>query len=103
VRLDGPVERRARRGAAWEGIDVDEALAHLTKTDAARSRYVRRLYGRDAADPSLYHLVLDSTVVSFATLIELIATTAEAAWGYDDATLGADIDGIRSRLATPSS
>jgi cytidylate kinase len=64
VRLDGPQERRARRGAAWEGVTVDEARTHLTKADVARARYVQRLYGRDPGDPALYHLIVDSTVIT---------------------------------------
>jgi cytidylate kinase len=98
VRLDGPPERRARRGATWEGIGVDVARAHLTKTDVARARYVQRLYGRDPADAKLYHLVLDSTVISLDALVELVAAAAEAAWGYDDSKLQSDIDTMRDKL-----
>jgi cytidylate kinase len=101
VRLDGPAERRAMRGAAWEGVDLDTARAHLTKTDVPRSRYVQRLYGRDPADPALYHLMLDSTVITLDSLVDLIATAAEAAWGYDDSKLHADIARMRARLAAP--
>src|SRR5205085_3361468 len=64
VRLDGPAERRAARGAAWEGVDVRTARRRLDETDISRERYVRRLYDVDPADPALYHLVVDSTVMS---------------------------------------
>jgi cytidylate kinase len=102
VRLDGPLERRARRGAAWEGVTLDEARSHLTKADVPRARYVQRLYGRDPADPALYHLVLDSTVVALDALVELIAAAAETAWSYDDTKLQSDIDAVRARLHQPS-
>jgi cytidylate kinase len=98
VRLDGPPERRARRGAAWEGIALESATAHLTKTDTARTRYVQRLYGRDPADPALYHLVLDATVMSLDAVVSLIATAAESAWNYDDTNLQRDIAATRARL-----
>jgi cytidylate kinase len=102
VRLDGPPDRRAQRGAAWEGVDLDTARAHLTKTDVTRARYVQRLYGRDPTDAELYHLVLDSTVIALDALVELIAVAAEAAWSYDDSKLPADIASMRARLAQPS-
>jgi hypothetical protein len=38
------------------------------------------LYGRDAADPSLYHLTLDSTLLSIDTCVETLAAAAAAFW-----------------------
>jgi cytidylate kinase len=61
VRLDGPVDRRAARGAEYEHCDLATARRHLDASDAARERYVKRLYRRDPADPTLYHLTLDAT------------------------------------------
>src|SRR6185295_5712375 len=58
VRLDGPEHRRIERASRGEAIDRATARDRLHETDSARSRYVQRLYGRDPADPSLYHLVV---------------------------------------------
>jgi len=99
VRLDGPPGRRARRGAAWEGVDLATAHARLDETDTARSRSLRRMYGRDPADPSLYHLVVDATALSTQTCTDLIAGAAQAAWNYDDSGLEEAIAKIRSRPA----
>ena len=85
VRLDGPVERRIERGAAWEGVDVATARKHLEQTDASRLRYVRQLYRVDPTDPSLYHLVLDSTMISIDACVDLIADAAQAAWEFGSA------------------
>ncbi|HEX4822281.1 MAG TPA: cytidylate kinase-like family protein [Acidimicrobiales bacterium] len=82
VRLDGPVERRVERGAAWEGVDIAVARKHLEQTDAARVRYVKQLHRADPADPSLYHLVLDSTMLSIDDCVDLIAAAAHAAWSF---------------------
>lgn len=79
VRLDGPVERRIARGAAIEGIAPDEAAAHQRAADRARTAYVRRLYGVDPASPSLYHLVIDSTVMPIEAVVELILLAAREA------------------------
>ena len=80
VRLDGPEERRVQRGAQWEHCDLTTAQRHMEASDAARGRYVRRLYRRDAADPTLYHLVFDSTVVPTSVTVDLICQAAEAYW-----------------------
>jgi cytidylate kinase len=79
VRLEGPPERRIVQGAAIEGIDLDEARAHMRAADAARTGYVRRLYRVDPADASLYHLVIDSTVLPLDYVVEMIARAATSA------------------------
>ena len=60
---------------------------------------MHRLYGRDAADPSLYHLVLDTTVLDVDTVLQVIITAAEDAWSHDDSRLHTDVDALRARLA----
>ena len=79
VRLDGPPDRRAARGAAIEGIPLNEAIAHMRMADKARTAYVRRLYGIDPADASLYHLVIDSTAMLLEAVAELIIAAAREA------------------------
>jgi cytidylate kinase len=76
VRLDGPPARRVVQGAAIEGVSLDEARAHLEAADSARRAYVQRLYRLDPADPSLYHLVIDSTAIPLEAVIELILGAA---------------------------
>jgi cytidylate kinase len=76
VRLDGPASRRVVQGAVVEGISEEQARARLRAADKARTAYVRRLYRCDPADPSLYHLVIDSTAVPLDTVIELILVAA---------------------------
>ena len=78
VRLDGPADRRAAQGAAVEGISQDQARQRLRAADKARTAYVRRLYGCDPADASLYHLVIDSTAIPLDTVTEIILTAARA-------------------------
>jgi cytidylate kinase len=78
VRLDGPAARRVAQGAVIEGISQEQARERLRAADKARTAYVRRLYRCDPADPSLYHLVIDSTAIPLDTVIELIITAARA-------------------------
>jgi cytidylate kinase len=78
VRLDGPAERRVAQGAVVEGISEEQARERLCAADKARTAYVRRLYRRDPADASLYHLVIDSTAIPLDAVIELIVAAARA-------------------------
>src|SRR5690349_9082260 len=78
VRLDGPAARRIAQGAVVEDISEEKARERLRAADKARTAYVRRLYRCDPADPSLYHLVIDSTAIPLDTVIELIITAARA-------------------------
>jgi cytidylate kinase len=81
--LDGPEQRRIERARRFEGIDDATARDRLVETDSARARYVQRLYGRDPAEVSLYHLVLDATVLSVEDLVDVVALAAEAFWRHD--------------------
>jgi cytidylate kinase len=78
VRLDGPAERRVVMGAEIEGISAEQARARLQAADKARTAYVRRLYRTDPADPSLYHVVIDSTAMPLDTVIELVLLAVRA-------------------------
>ncbi len=84
IRLDGPPSRRVNQAAIIEGIPAEIAQDRLVETDRARARFVSRLYGREPTDPTLYHLVLDSTVVSLDDCVELLAAAAAAFWNEAD-------------------
>lgn len=77
VRLDGPPERRLAWACGHEGVDADAARKRQGEADRARTAFVKRLYRRDPTDPSLYHLVIDSTALG----VEATATVIEAAAG----------------------
>ena len=78
VRLYGPPEARAVRGAAIEGISEEEARGHLAAADRARGAYVRRLYRADPADPRHYHLMIDSTALPLDSVAEVIFQAVSA-------------------------
>lgn len=81
ARLDGPPERRAAQAAAFAAIELDEAKKTLERLDRAHADYSRRFYGVDIHDPSLYHVVLDSTTIDLDTCTELLAVAARALAG----------------------
>jgi Cytidylate kinase-like family len=81
VRLDGPPERRVRSAMRLQGIDQATAERAMRHVDRAHAEYARHFYGVDLNDPSLYHLVIDSTAIATDACVELIATAARALTG----------------------
>jgi cytidylate kinase len=73
VLLTGPPERRIEQAMRLEGIDRATASTRLERTDRSRLAYHQTLYCADPRKPELYHLVVDSTALSFETCVELIA------------------------------
>ncbi|HEX6020652.1 MAG TPA: cytidylate kinase family protein, partial [Solirubrobacter sp.] len=55
------------------GLSRQEAERLRRDGDRAREAYVRHFYGCDARDPSLYHLVIDSTALSLEQVVDIIA------------------------------
>ncbi|MFD1540310.1 cytidylate kinase-like family protein [Nonomuraea guangzhouensis] len=78
VRLDAPLKRRVRQTATLGELSEREARKIVEDNDRARTAYVRHFYRADPADPSLYHLVIDSTSIPVSTCVDLIAIAAEA-------------------------
>ncbi len=75
VRLDGPAEARIQKVVALQGIDEETARRDQRHTDRARQAYMRHFFGVDGSDPSLYDLVIDTTVT---TVEEAVGRIIEA-------------------------
>jgi cytidylate kinase len=76
VRLDGPVDRRVAWAAQFEHLDLEAARQRQAETDKARTQFVKRLYRVDPSDCSLYHLVIDPTVLGVEPATEVISLAA---------------------------
>jgi cytidylate kinase len=50
----------------------------MKRFDRVHLDYAKHFYGIELRDPSLYHLVLDSTAIPFETCVEFIASAASA-------------------------
>jgi cytidylate kinase len=72
IRLDGAREGRIRAAMRQHGIDIDAASSAQKENDKIRSGYVKHNYGVDAADPSLYHLVLDTVRLGWKATEDLM-------------------------------
>ena len=76
VRVIARPEDRLRRTVEAEGLSRNEASKLITERDRAIAQYVRRFHGVEWADPLLYHLTLNTSLLSPATAVELIAAAA---------------------------
>jgi cytidylate kinase len=76
VRLDGPRERRILHAMEHQSIDRITTDRELRAAALSREAYVRHWYHVDPRDPSLYHLVIDSTSIALDACVELIALAA---------------------------
>ena len=78
VYLRAPREVRVEQAMQIEGIDRRTAERRLEVNDRARREYVRSAYGVDGEDPSLYHLVLDTSAFDLDTCVDLIVAASRA-------------------------
>jgi hypothetical protein len=74
VRLDGPSERRIQQAVRLAGIPEKTARETIQRIDRTHADYARQFYGVDIRDPSLYHLMIDSTAIDIPACVELIAS-----------------------------
>ena len=78
VRLDGPPDRRLAAAVAHSGRPEDEVRGARDAADRARVAYVRHFYRCDPGEARHYHLVVDSTAVPHATVVDIIVAAARA-------------------------
>jgi cytidylate kinase len=80
VRLDGPVEARIAQVVAL-GVDEDSARQGQRDVDRTREAYARVFFNARQDDPRLYHVILDSTVLSVEACVEIIVRAAQDRFG----------------------
>lgn len=78
VLLAGDHEGRVARVAEREGIDRAEADSRVRAYDRARKEYMRRTFGVDAGDRTLYHLVVDTVALGLDASVELVVDASRA-------------------------
>lgn len=73
VRLIGSPERRAASIARARGMSIEEAHEYIRSTDAARRRYVQRLFDCAIDDPREYDVVINTDRVANSEAIRFLA------------------------------
>jgi cytidylate kinase len=67
-----PMPIRAERVMASEHLDAGRAARRVRESDAQRARYVRRFYGQNWLDPSMYDFVINTGHFSEPAATDLI-------------------------------
>jgi cytidylate kinase len=78
VLLMGSHEARVARIAEREGIGRADADRRVRALDRARREYMQRVYGVDAGDRALYHLVIDTLALGVEASVELVLAASRA-------------------------
>ncbi|WP_309381718.1 AAA family ATPase [Cerasicoccus frondis] len=76
VRLVGSVKHRLQHLENLFGLCEKEAADRLLKDDRDRRDYFRTHFGRDIEDPELYHLVINTDMLSEEEIVRIIASAA---------------------------
>ena len=72
VRIEAPLEIRAKRIEDQKNISPAAALGRVTQRDKASADYLRRFYDIEWSDPTLYHLVINTGQWNTETAARLI-------------------------------
>ncbi len=87
VRIYGDPAACLRQAQELHHVGEDEAKQAQREVDHARAHYMKRLYGRDIEDPSLYTLLVDGTVLRPEQVVEVILS----AWSQLAGTASAPV------------
>lgn len=77
VRIVAPLEQRVAYVMRREGLAEAAARGRIQLKDRDRIRYLQSQYRRDPADPLLYDLVLNTSILDLASEVEVICLALE--------------------------
>ena len=78
VRVVAPFEMRVAQLQQEENISAESACARLEASAKTRARYLRRSYGVQIDDPTLYHLTLNTGLLGLSQAVNLVIQTFQA-------------------------
>jgi len=81
VRLVAGLESRIRHIQEADHLGPKDAQAFVEREDVGRRRYLRRYYKRNIDDPLLYHLVINTDLMSYEAAASLIGECALGRFG----------------------
>jgi CMP/dCMP kinase len=88
VRIVAPLQVRVDRVASRQGISKESALAQVKASDTSRKQLVKRLFKVNWEEPSLYHLVLNTGLLT----PEMAAGAISLAYGLAVTKRSSDMD-----------
>jgi cytidylate kinase len=79
VRLVAPLADRIAHAHQYYNMTPGEAREFIEREDKGRARYLKKYFDADVENPLLYHLVINTSLVSYDTAADLIVAAANAA------------------------
>jgi cytidylate kinase len=79
IRIVAPLEMRVTHLEQKEKISAESARARLEASAKARARYLRRSYGVQLDDPTLYHLIINTGFLGLPLAVK-VAIQAFQTW-----------------------
>ena len=76
VRFVASLETRIENMQRFERLSRKEAAERIQREDLGRERYVKKHFGKDANDPLLYHLTINTDSISLDKAVQLIGYLA---------------------------
>jgi len=76
VRLVGSIEKRVEHLRVNLGVSRKAALELIRKQDRGRERYLKRYFDKDVHDPLLYHLIINTDLVTYENTALMIGEAA---------------------------
>lgn len=73
VRLIAPLDNRIKHIMDVHKMNRQDAESYIKKEDSARGKYLKSNFFKDIKDPALYHLVVNTTLLSYKEAAEIIA------------------------------
>jgi Cytidylate kinase-like family len=73
VRLIAPLEDRVKYIMDVHSLNRNDAEAYIKKEDAARRKYLKSNFSKDVENPELYHLIVNTGLLSYKETAEIIA------------------------------
>lgn len=95
IRVVAPLEMRIAHLQQKENISAQSARARLEASAKTRARYLRRSYGVQIDDPTLYHLTVNTGLLGLSQAISLVLQTSQA---WFKANCASQRDGLSSGI-----
>jgi len=76
VRLIGSYPKRLKHIQDYYRLDKKSAAEFIKKEDKGRADYLKKYFGKNSDDPLLYHLVVNTDLVSYEAAARIIADVA---------------------------
>src|SRR5262249_31868503 len=80
IHLMAPQEWRVQRMATREGWPPAEALARCTAEERMRQRFMLYFFGEAVPQPANYHLIVNTSRIPLADVVDLVAALARNDW-----------------------